>query len=458
MTFSLFHWFGLIATVAVAMGLGIRGGTGSRTAEGFSLGGRSSGVAVIAGGIAGTVIGGAATIGTAQMAYAMGLSAWWFTLGCGLGFVLIGRFFARPLRKSGLETISQYLVINYGKAAGPIASIASSLGILFSAVASSLSGIHLVAGLFGIGPAVSAVVIVVLVLGYVLVGGMKGAGLAGLFKLAVIWGTLFAAGAVAVTMLAKVPDFATRFPFQPWFNLMGSGVLQSCAHLFSLIVGIICTQTYIQALYAASDSRTAAAGAYTAALITIPVGLPSVAVGMAMRISHPDIAPILALPVFLMEHLPSTIAGIGIGGLLLSVVGSIAGLTLGIGTMISRDIGQAILGIESDRRILAINRTTVLLVTALSAFIAASHLDSYVLDWNYMSMALRGSGIFLPLVLAILLPRALHASWAIAAMGVGTAAAVGGRLILDLAVNPLYLGLGASGFLVILGLLASRRS
>ena len=52
-----------------------------------------------------------------------------------------------------------------------------------------------------------------------------------------------------------------------------------------------------------------------------------------MRISHPDIAPILALPVFLMEHLPSTIAGIGIGGLLLSVVGSIAGLTLGIGTM-----------------------------------------------------------------------------------------------------------------------------
>ncbi len=456
MSLTLTHLLCLTGTIALALLLGMRAGRGAKTAEGFSLGGRSSGVAVIAGGISGTVIGGAATIGTAQLAYSLGLSGWWFTLGSGIGFILIGTFYARPLRHSGLETISQYLVINYGRGAGPIASLASSLGILFSAVASALAAIPMIGLMFGLSTWVSALVIVLLVIGYVAFGGMKGAGVAGLFKLVVIWLTLFAAGAVAVVFLAGQPELSTRFPAFPWFSLFGRGGAQTLGNLFSLIVGIICTQTYIQALYAASDSRTAAIGAFTAAAITIPVGLPSVAIGMAMRITHPEIPPVLALPLFLLENMPPVIAGIGIGGLMLSVVGSIAGLTLGIGTMLSRDIGQAVLGLSRDRDILRLNRVSVLAVTAIAAWIAATHLDSYVLDWNYMSMALRGAGIFLPLTLAIFAPKRLPAAWAVASMAASTLAAVAGRLVFDLPINPLFVGIAVSAVFVGGGLLAGR--
>ncbi|MBN2751086.1 MAG: sodium:solute symporter family protein [Rhodospirillaceae bacterium] len=454
MSLSLTHLLFLIGTITTALILGVRAGRGTKTAEGFSLGGRSSGVAMIAGGIAGTVIGGAATIGTAQLAYNMGLSAWWFTLGSGIGFILIGTFYARPLRHSGLETISQFLVLNYGRGAGPIASLASSLGILFSAVASALSAIPMIGTLFGLSSTTSAIIIVVLVIGYVAFGGMKGAGIAGLFKLAVIWFTLFASGGVAVVFLVKQTHVV--FPTFPWFSLFGRGTGQTFGNLFSLIVGIICTQTYIQALYAASDSRTAAIGAYTAALITIPVGLPSVAIGMAMHISHPDIPPILALPLFLLENMPPIIAGIGIGGLMLSVVGSIAGLTLGIGTMISRDIGQALFGLSRDRDILRLNRGSVLIVTIIAAWIAVTHLDSYVLDWNYMSMALRGAGIFIPLSLAIFAPKRLPASWAVASMAISTVAAIASRLIFAWPINPLFIGVAVSTILVGCGLLHAR--
>ena len=73
-----------------------------KSAEGYSLGGRSAGVPMVAGRIAGTIIGGGATVGTAQLAYSAGLSAWWFSLGSVLTFIIMGLFYAGPLRKTCL--------------------------------------------------------------------------------------------------------------------------------------------------------------------------------------------------------------------------------------------------------------------------------------------------------------------------------------------------------------------
>ena len=93
----------------------------------------------VAGSIAGTVVGGGATVGTAQLAYSSGLSAWWFTLGSGIGLLILAAFYAKPLRNSGLETIPQFLVFYYGQTSGPLTSFVSSAGIFFSIAASLLS-------------------------------------------------------------------------------------------------------------------------------------------------------------------------------------------------------------------------------------------------------------------------------------------------------------------------------
>ena len=118
-------------TIAAALGGGIYAARSVHSAEGYTLGGRSAGVPLVAGTIAGTCIGGGATVGTAQLAATIGLSAWWFTLGTGLSLILMGLFYARPLRKSALETISQYLVLNYGNHAAHFTTVVSSLGLFF---------------------------------------------------------------------------------------------------------------------------------------------------------------------------------------------------------------------------------------------------------------------------------------------------------------------------------------
>jgi SSS family solute:Na+ symporter len=389
------------------------------------------------------------------MAFSLGLSAWWFTLGEGLALILLAVFYASPLRKSGLETLPQYLSVHYGATAGPLATGISSIGILFSAVASALSGISMIALIFDLAPWRAAAIIVLLVAASVFFGGFKGAGVSGLLKMAIIWMTLFIAGAIASLALARMADFDTVFPAFPWFSMAARGVPDCLGNLASLVVGMICTQTYIQAIFSASDTKVAAIGTLTAALITIPVGLPSVAVGMFMHAAHPDIQPILALPMYLALYLPSWLGGIGLAGILFSIVGSIAGLALGIGTMVSRDIGRGILHIVNDRRILLINRVTVLAVTCLAMVIALTNAETYVLDWNYMSMALRGAGVFIPMTLAIFWTHHLTASWAVLSMAASTAIAVFSRFGLGLSINPLFVGLSVSLLIVSLGLIVS---
>lgn len=144
MSLTFLHILIISATVFAVIGSGFYVSRSVRSSAGYSVAGRSAGASLVAGSIAGTVVGGGATVGTAQLAYSFGLSAWWFTLGSGIAFILMGIFYAKRLRNTALETIPQYLELYYGKKAEMLSSIISSIGILLSAVASSLPGIEII--------------------------------------------------------------------------------------------------------------------------------------------------------------------------------------------------------------------------------------------------------------------------------------------------------------------------
>ena len=426
----------MLATIALVLASGLYAARSIRSAEGFSLNGRSAGAPLVAGTIAGTCVGGGATVGTAQLAYSLGLSAWWFTLGTGIALVIMGLFYARPLRRTSLETIPEFLGIRYGKSASVFSSLVSSVGIFLSAVASMLPGLHLISTLFGVGYGTAAFALIALVACYVFFGGMKSAGVGGILKMIVLWLSLCLAG---VTAWHGLPALTAAAPLASGTWSLGHAGAQSiAAGLLSLIVGIISTQSYIQAIFSAANPRTATVGAFTAALIVIPVGLPSSIIGIYMHAAAPDIAPILALPTYLFTH-----AG--------TLIGSIGGLSLGIGTMLSHDVFAPLLAVKSEGRLLLLNRLMVLLVMALAALFAICFIDSEVLVWNYLSMALRGGGIFLPLTLAIFFPERLSPRWAIASMLLSTAAATAAAAF-ESAIHPLFIGLIVSAALILPGI------
>ncbi|MFU2361593.1 MAG: sodium:solute symporter family protein, partial [Phascolarctobacterium sp.] len=143
------HYIILAVTLLVTLLPGIWAARRVKSADDYNVGGRSSGAGLVAGTIIGTIIGGAATVGTAQLGFKLGLTAWWFTLGSGIALLLMAAFYAVPLRRSSLTTVAEFLVTDYGKLAGWLATFSACAGIFFSIVASTLTALHLIAGLFG---------------------------------------------------------------------------------------------------------------------------------------------------------------------------------------------------------------------------------------------------------------------------------------------------------------------
>ncbi|MEI9986997.1 MAG: hypothetical protein WDN69_29860 [Aliidongia sp.] len=94
---------GLLVTAIVAA-IALVSGRNVRSTRDFTVAGSRAGWPIVAGIIVGALVGGSSTVGTAQAAFVYGLPAWWFTLGAGLGCLVLAVGFARPLRVSGVET------------------------------------------------------------------------------------------------------------------------------------------------------------------------------------------------------------------------------------------------------------------------------------------------------------------------------------------------------------------
>lgn len=438
MQLSVVHICAFIITILVTLAPGIIAARRIKSADDYNVGGRSAGPGMVAGAIIGTIVGGAATMGTAQLGFRLGLTAWWFTLGSGIALLIMAALYAVPLRNSSLTTVSEFLVQNYGKKAGWFASISSCAGIFFSVIASTLTCLHLIAGLFQISLLASAAIIVFIVMAIVFGGGLKGSGSAGILKIIFVFGSIFVGGVLAFVEMGSFSGLTKAFPASPWFSLFGKGVEDGIFSLCSMIVGVISTQTYIQALFSAKDSKTAAVGCSVAALICIPVGLPSVMIGMFMHAHHPEIDAIQALPMYLVTYMPEWLGGVGIGALLLSAMGSIAGLALGIGTMISRDIVRNLWKNATSTNLLWASRLSVLLVVIGAILFVFQHLDSSVLMWNYLSMALRGSGIFLPLTFAVFFPHRLNKTLGVCGVAAGIVAGCFWKTLFSWPANSLF--------------------
>lgn len=455
MDLNLMFYISLCVTLFVVIGAGVYATCMVKSAEDYSVGGHRASGTIVTGALIGTLIGGSATIGTAQLAFCVGISAWWFTLGLGVGLIVLALFYAAPLRKQKMVTIAQFLVGHFGEKAGLITSISSSIGIFFSIVASFLASVHLLATVFQLSIVPSILLTAFIILGAVWGGGINGAGLVGILKTVLVYGTLSVGGYGAYMMLGGIDGMRALFPVMPWLRMDGVGTWKAVGDLVALVVGILTTQTYIQAIYSARTTTVAVSSCLTAAAIVIPIGLPAVCIGMFMRIYHPDILPVNALPLYFMEYLPSWLGGAAIMGLLLSSIGSSSGLALGVGTMLSRDLLSRFVNRLSSEKLLAMNRLCVLGVTITASIVTYIYYDALVLTLNLYSMAFRASAIIVPMTLAVFCAKRLTSSEAVVVMLGGLVPALGSAII-GVGISPILFGIAGSGILAFGAMMRNR--
>lgn len=416
MQLNFIHITSLIIAMLAALWLSINAGKKIKSADDYSVGGRSAGSGMVAGALLGTVVGGAATVGTAQMGFTAGLVACWFTLGTTAGMLVLGLFYAAKLRRYHISTVPEFLVLSYEKYAAPLSSVISTAGMFFSLVTSFITAAGLVTLLFNISTPSAMLFSILASAGLVYFGGIGGSGLAGLFKMLLLTISMFTGAYVVLANLGGLGALTQHFtPAQLNFDFYGN-----LPTLGGMVVGIVVTQTYVQALFSARTATVATVGACMAGVACAPIGFAAALIGMSMKLQHPEIQPINALPLFLMQYLPAWLSGVGFAALLLSVFGSIAGLALGMSTMIAQDICVPLLKIKDSSSSLRINRFLMLAFMIFSAIFSYFQLGTMVLFWNYLSMGLRGAGIFIPFTLAVFFPTQIRSNFGLAAMFIGT--------------------------------------
>jgi solute:Na+ symporter, SSS family len=449
MELTLTHLVGIIVAFVIVFGIGIYASKNVHNAEDFSVSGRKAGSFLVMGTILGTLVGGASTIGTAQLAYLYGFSAWWFTLGGGIGCLFIALFMVKPMRNTRFETLPRFISSSYGSTAGVMAALFISLGMFINIVPQIFSSMALLSSMFSLKLQLAALFTVILTVIYVVFGGAWGTGLMGLTKILLTFAGMIVAGFLALAMAGGTGGLKAYFPAQPWFSLFGRGLNTDLAAVFALVVGVMSSQIYFQGIFTSRDLPAARDGALLSAILAPLIGLGGIIVGLFMRMYYPDINPAQALPLFVINYLPAWFAGIVLATLLLASIGTAAGLTLGVSTMLNRDIYLRLRPEAEDGKILLVFRCLIVVVMFLALVVVlVADQDLLILSWSYLSLGLRGATVFFPLLFVIFLKGKISPLAGTLSVILGPSIVIGGTL-LKISLNPLYPGL-ALGFLILL--------
>ena len=443
------HYAGIVLVLALIVIIGAMSGRNIKSAKNFA-GGGNAGYSIVVGTVIGTLVGGSSTIGTAQLAFSYGFSAWWFTVGGGLGCLIMALFYTKPLYESGAMTLPEILKVEYGQSVALAATTVSSLGSFLSVISQILSGVALVSTIFVMPSVLCALCILLLMFLTVIFGGVWGTGRVGTVKTILLSATIFLCGTIALAQQGGVSGFYSVLDKKLYFNLFARGVAKDLGNGLSLIVGVLTTQAYFQAIRSARNLKVAKTSILISAVIIPLIGLLGVFVGMYMKINYPNINSATALPRFILMKLPAFPAGIALGTLLLAVIATGSGIALGVGTMLKVNIYDRMVENKTEHQQLIATRVLIGTVLGVAGIVAIVCPQSLIMNWSFLSMGLRGAGVFLPLTAALFL-KGRASSWgALLSIVVGPLFTVLGKAVGLTAVAPLFIGILASLLVLLL--------
>lgn len=458
---DLLFYIGLGVTLAVIVGLAIW--TGAHATKGK----RTLSAPLVAGAIMGTLVGGSSTVGTAQLAFQFGFSAWWFTLGAGIACLVLALTLVIPLRRTGCATLVGILRREYGEGTGMVVSVLSATGIFINIIPQMISATAVLAVIWPVLGTEAAVAITVgfMVL-YVIFGGTKGTGVVGMMKMTLLYLATILCGGMILHLAGGVSGWIDAVKAIPdetnFFSLFARGLGTDGGACLSLILGVLTTQTYAQAVLCGKSDKAAVTGAVASAFLIPPIGVGGILVGLYMRANqalYPGLTAKTALTTFVTAHMPPLVAGVILGALFVTVVGGGAGLALGIATIVQNDIvprlhSRSLSDAGKDR----LTKLWIALVLVAAGCLSCGALGDTILQFAFMSMGLRGAVVFAPLVFAMCLPGRVKPGYAMASAIAGALLVLVFGIWKVLPIDSLFLGTGTAVLIMLWGLLQGKRA
>ena len=263
-------------------------------------------------------------------------------------------------------------------------------------------------------------------------------------------------------------------------SLIARGASKDIGSGLSLVLGVLSTQTYAQAIWSGKSDRAAKKGALLSACLIPPIGIACILIGLYMRghcITADEVAALQAVgqsvpegliqiestsqvfPVFVARFMPALFGGVVLGTLFITVVGGGSGLALGMASILVTDIfSRKSARVKGDSRTnLLVTRGTILGILLAAAVVAILVPGAMINDFGFLSMGLRGAVVFLPLCGALWLKGKIPRAFTLTAILAGPIAVLAGNFM-NLPFDSLFLGMAVCLVIMAAGLAVGRHT
>lgn len=389
------------------------------TSTDFLLAGRKMGFIITTATLAATHYGGGFVLGGASWGAQYGLGGVWYGLACGVGLLLLGIFFAKPLRALAAFTVPEVLERRFGGKGVTVISASLSLfalvGILGAQVWASAS-IFEVLGFSGTTGAIIATVVFIV---YTAFSGMWAVALTDFVQiiigsagviLAVVLSYIKVGGMTGLRASLETLSLDTHVAY---FDFSSPGLPIIFLTLFATTMYTLIGQDFYQRLFSARDETVARRAAIASGVFLIIIAFVPTLAGMLSLALAVDPASILAspktaIPQLIMIVFGSWVGAIFIAAILAAIMSTADSLLSAATTHVVKDFYQGIINRQADdRKILVLSRVWTIVIGGVALLMALQVKD--IITLLLYSYDIYTAGVFVPLVLGFYWKRATRA-------------------------------------------------
>lgn len=445
----------LIAYMAVVLVVGLRASKRVSGSEDFLLAGRSMGLFVLVGTLCATQLGGGNIIGTSNNGYNQGLSGMTFGVSTGVAMLVLGFLMAKPMRKMGLCTISDYVYTRYKSNTARVLTSVFSFAALVGILAAQVGAISKVLTVFGINTKMAAVIAISIIILYTAFSGMWGVALTDVVQLCVIFVGVPLTTIIGMVkiggwsgMVAKLSAMDVPGGLETYLSPTGIGLAAMASIALPMIAYEIIGQDFYQRLLSAKNEHVAKTGCLIAGCILMAMGVNSAVDGMLARAFLGDsLSEVSAIASLAVEVLPTVAAGVVIAALCAAVMSTADSLLLACTSHVVNDIYLGAMGKStsdegSSKAILRMSVITTVVVGVASLFVALAIPGIItILDYAYTFYA---SGLVAPVLLGLFWKKGNDKAAVTSIIVGGVVALLCVFKIIALPVDEIIAGMGAS--------------
>ena len=354
----------------------------SRAGDDWAVAGGRMGVLLIAVGIAGTRVGGAATYGVAGDVITDGVWNMWYAVNTFLALALVGIFYAVPYRRLGIQTVGEVFLQRWNsRRCQWLTSLCVQTEYLIVNIIEPYVIGRILSAMTGMPFSISVLLSGVIIVTYTAMGGIWGSAATNLIHCIAILGGLTAVavfGAVhlggwgAVTSAVNAAVSVNGDP-GAWWSISGAGWLPVIGMFFAATMHTPAASVYCNFAAAGRDERTVRNAFIWGGLIAMPMPFLAGIIGIETLAKYGASAQLASYQTLtrLAIDINPWVGGVALAAVLAAVVSSGGPILLSSATMFVRDWIPTSKAWTQERRLRAYRATTIIygMVAAVIAWL-----------------------------------------------------------------------------------------